>query len=310
MQKLEDIVAQVSIILPVYNGERYLREALDSIQAQTFTDFECIIVNDCSTDSSLAIAEEYAQKDARFVVISNIINSKLPYTLNVGHKVATSPLLTWTSDDNILLPHFLETHISYFTEDKNIEITYAPCMLINEHGLPQQFTIEELPPYIPLKSFTFENITYNTFDTLSPEYMCNDNCIGASFMYKKEVFEKLNGYDVSKFLYEDYDFWIRAFKEHTTFKKISDTVYKYRNHPNALSERTFPDHYYQFRYNIRKLIPTSNKELAYETRMTLYRDICPHLPYIKRIQALWEAFCIAPIKFTSWLIRKVKKKFT
>ncbi len=300
-------MGQVSIIIPVYNGERYLRHALDSIQAQTFTDFECIIVNDCSTDSSLAIAEEYAQKDTRFVVISNEKNSKLPFSLNVGHRAATSNLLTWTSDDNILFPTFLETHMAYFS-DASVDITYAPYLLINENGDPLQIKGFNFPPFIPITSTLFEEQEYPLYNVLDPECMANDNCIGASFMYRKEVFQKIHGYDESKFLYEDYDFWIRAYLAGSKFKKISDLVYKYRSHPNALSKRIFPDHYYNFRYSIRKLIPTQNKELAFETLMTLHRDICPHLSRGKHFQVLCEAFLINPLKLTKLIIKKYRSR--
>ncbi len=299
-------MAQVSIIVPVYNGERYLKEALDSIQAQTMTDFECIIVNDCSTDSSLAIAEDYAQKDARFTVISNEHNSKLPFSLNVGHKAATSNLLTWTSDDNILFPTFLEAHLSYFS-DKNIDITYAPYLSIDENGEPLKRTYESLPPYSPLKYIVFENKEYILRDVLPPEYLANDNCIGASFMYRKDVFEKINGYDVNKFLYEDYDFWIRAYQSRKNFKQIQDIVYKYRSHPNSLSKQKFPDHYYNFRYSIKEVIPTQNKDLAFEIRMTLLRDICPHLSLRRYIIVLWESFLINSRKLIKLTINKTYK---
>jgi glycosyltransferase involved in cell wall biosynthesis len=63
-------MAKISIIIPVYNAEKYLRQCLDSIFYQTFQDFECICVNDESTDSSLTILEEYAREDKRFKIIS------------------------------------------------------------------------------------------------------------------------------------------------------------------------------------------------------------------------------------------------
>src|SRR5436305_12627222 len=78
----------ISIVLPVWNGQRYLADALDSIVRQTYRDFELIIVNDCSTDNSLAIAEEFARGDARVRVLRNEKNLKLPASLNRGFSVA------------------------------------------------------------------------------------------------------------------------------------------------------------------------------------------------------------------------------
>ncbi len=297
---------RVSIILPVYNGERYLREALHSITAQSMPDFECIIVNDCSTDGSLAIAEEFAKNDARFSIITNEKNSKLPFSLNVGHRAASSDLLTWTSDDNILLPNFLETHMAHFTPD--VDLTYAPYIFIDEHGKPQNFDGIEIPSYLPLKKKNIDGENLFIYDTLPAEFLCNDNCIGASFMYRKEVFTKINGYDENKFLYEDYDFWIRAFQAGVRFKRLDDIVYKYRSHPGALSARTFPEKFYNFRYEIRHLAPKDNKDLAFETRMTLHRDICPHLSHAKHLRILWESFCIDPLKLCALFLKKCKKK--
>ncbi len=296
---------QVSIILPVYNGERYFREALDSIEAQTFKDFECIIVNDCSTDSSLTIAEEYARKDNRFKVISNEKNSKLPFSLNAGHAQATSPLLTWTSDDNILLPNFLEAHMAYFA-DENIDITYGPFIMIDEQGLSLKIDYEDAPKYYPYKEILFENEPYAICYTLPPEYMFYESCIGASFMYRKDVFKKLQGYDLSKFLFEDYDFWVRAYKEGMTFKSIEELVYKYRTHPKSLSCRVFPKDYYNFRYEVRKYIPKHLKDLAFEKRISLHRTVCKHLSRRKQLQILAEAFLIDPKRALYTLINKFR----
>ena len=92
---------KVSIVLPTYNGEDYLRESIESVISQTFTDWELIIVNDCSTDSTPKIAEAYAAKDCRIRVIHNEKNQKLPNSLNIGFESASGDYLTWTSDDNI-----------------------------------------------------------------------------------------------------------------------------------------------------------------------------------------------------------------
>jgi len=92
---------KVSIVLPVYNGAKYLRESVDSCLAQTFSNWELIIVNDCSTDESSAIAEEYAAKDERIRVIHNETNLKLPASLNAGFcqakVVAAQTMRDWGS---------------------------------------------------------------------------------------------------------------------------------------------------------------------------------------------------------------------
>lgn len=74
----------ISIVLPTYNGSRFLRDSIESVVSQTYEHWELIIVNDCSTDNTLKIAKEYEERDSRIRVISNNINKKLPASLNIG----------------------------------------------------------------------------------------------------------------------------------------------------------------------------------------------------------------------------------
>lgn len=200
----------VSIILPVYNGEKYLTEAIDNCLLQTYENFELIIVNDCSTDSSLKIAQGYANVDDRIKIINNKTNQKLPASLNIGHQNAHGKYITWTSDDNITKSFFLEKLVSTI-EKENADIIFSNYDVINENG-----------------SFKREQIAGPVIDLIY------GNIFGASFLYKKEVFDKLGGYNEKLFLVEDYDFWLRASFQ---FKMVhlNENLYKYRIHNNSLT---------------------------------------------------------------------------
>src|SRR6266581_3781895 len=78
----------ISIVLPTYNGSKYIRTSIESCLNQTFTDFELIIVNDCSIDNTASIIEEYAAKDGRIIIIHNAFNKKLPLSLNTVYDIA------------------------------------------------------------------------------------------------------------------------------------------------------------------------------------------------------------------------------
>ena len=102
--------ALVSIVLPVYNGARFLAEAIQSCLAQTYPHWELIVVDDCSTDDSPQIVAGFAADDARIRVIRHAHNRKLPGALNTGFDAARGEYLTWTSDDNLLPPRGAGRH--------------------------------------------------------------------------------------------------------------------------------------------------------------------------------------------------------
>lgn len=200
----------VSIILPVYNGEQYLAQAIGSCLQQTYKNIELIIVNDCSTDATLTIARSFADNDSRVKVITNEINKRLPASLNIGHNIAKGEFLTWTSDDNLYLPTAIEIMVNELLQSK-VDFVYANFDQINEQG-----TIT--------RRFKFEK----------PEELIWRNVVGACFLYTPKLYRKNKGYREDLFMVEDYDFWLRAFMQHK-FKHISKTLYKYRKHSNSLT---------------------------------------------------------------------------
>lgn len=108
---------KVSIVLPTYNGDKWLKESIDSVINQSFCDWELIIVDDCSTDDTLSIANKYSSMDKRIHVIHNEVNKKLPASLNIGFRRAEGKYLTWTSDDNMYVSDALEKMVDFL--DKN-----------------------------------------------------------------------------------------------------------------------------------------------------------------------------------------------
>jgi glycosyltransferase involved in cell wall biosynthesis len=92
----------ISIIIPVYNVEPYLRECLDSVVSQTLREIEIVCVNDCSTDKSLTILQEYAARDKRIIVIDKPVNEGLSTTRNIGMAVASGTFLLFVDSDDIL----------------------------------------------------------------------------------------------------------------------------------------------------------------------------------------------------------------
>ena len=207
----------ISIVLPVYNGERYLADSINSILNQTYKDFELIIVNDCSTDSSLEIIEEFARTDPRIIIIYNEQNQKLPRSLNIGFSHCHGEYYTWTSDDNLMLPDFCEAMITKL-QNSNADLVFSRCGIVDSSG-----------------SRIGKTELYDDLD----EIYCN-NIVLASFMYRRKVHDALNGYDTNKFLVEDYDFWLRAYRQFR-FAYIPDILYEIRFHGDNLGTKYFED---------------------------------------------------------------------
>ena len=125
----------VSIVLPVYNGADMLRESLDSILAQTYTNFELIAINDGSTDNSGEILEEYATRDQRIRVVHQE-NQKLPRALSRGFLLAQGEFLTWTSHDNRMKLDCLQKLVACLHRHPNWNMVYANIDIIADDGLP------------------------------------------------------------------------------------------------------------------------------------------------------------------------------
>ena len=202
----------ISIVLPVYNGEKYLSQSIESCLNQTYTNIELIIVNDCSTDGSLNIANSYDEKDIRVRIINNVVNSKLPATLNIGHNEAKGHFITWTSHDNFYELNAIQELQNEIIENK-ADIVYSNFAVIDNEN-----TILREVQYPGIENIIFGNV------------------VGCCFLYKKEVFERNHGYDENFFLIEDYDFWLRA-TIHSRYFHVKKNLYNYRKHEASLTRK-------------------------------------------------------------------------
>ncbi len=203
----------ISIVLPVYNGEKYLRESIDSVLAQTYKNWELLIVDDCSTDSSAAIAKEYASKDRRIYYYRNENNLRLPRNLNKGFRLAKGDYLTWTSDDNKFKPTALEKMYDALKNNQNAQFVFASCRVINSEG---------------------EEIEYIMVDDKRKKQIVGHNVVGACFMYTRKAYEEVGEYNPDFTLVEDYDYWQRIYAKFNAVA-ISDILYEYRWHDGALT---------------------------------------------------------------------------
>ncbi|GAM11536.1 putative glycosyltransferase EpsE [Geobacter sp. OR-1] len=206
----------VSIVLPTFNGARYLAESIESCLNQTFTDWELIIVDDASTDATPGIIARFCSLDKRISAIRHDTNLKLPAALNSGFSHATGDFLSWTSDDNRYRPEAIEAMLQVFENGCETDIVYADYSVIDSSGT------------------VIDQVT-----APDPVYLMRENVVGPVFLYRRSVHEGIGGYDTSLFLVEDYDFWLRAA---ASFRmcSIHRDLYLYRRHESSLSSLHFP----------------------------------------------------------------------
>lgn len=125
---------RLSIGMPVYNGERYIREALDSILSQTFDDFELIISDNASADSTAEICKEYALKDRRIRFYQNSINLGAVANFNLVFELSTGEYFKWAAHDDLLHPEFLRQCIKKLDQDSSIILCHSKVFKIDQNG--------------------------------------------------------------------------------------------------------------------------------------------------------------------------------
>jgi glycosyltransferase involved in cell wall biosynthesis len=202
---------KVSVVMAVFNGEKYLREAIESILNQTLRDFEFIIVDDGSNDGTPGILREYKEKDNRIKIITNKENIGLTKSLNKAIKVAKGEYIARQDADDISLPERLEKQVDFLDKNRNVGVVGTFYYEINKEG-----------KVIGRKTFPCDNerlrkslIKYNPF-------------FHGSVMIRKEVFLKVGLYNENFKKAQDYEFWFRV-----------ANFYKLANIPEFLTKRRY-----------------------------------------------------------------------
>lgn len=218
----------ISIVLPVYNGAKYLRESIESVIAQTYPNWELLIVDDCSKDETPSIAQEYARKDERIRYYRNEENLRLPRNLNKGFSLTRGDYLTWTSDDNRYRPEALERMHDALTHT-SAQFVYCSMDVIDEND-------NLIETYLVNPGSTKRLVGFNT--------------VGACFLYTRKAYEAVGDYDHEMILVEDYDYWQRIAMRFETVT-IGQVLYDYRRHGGALTSTMRQE---QFNRNREKML--------------------------------------------------------
>jgi len=213
---------KVSVIIPVYNSEKFLKESLESVIHQTYSDVEIIAINDGSTDNSLEILKKYENK----ITIINQKNMGLAEALNAGIKKMSGHWLKWLSPDDILYPNAIEILVEEAKKLPENTILYSNWTMIDEKGKKLRDFYES--NYNELSNFDYnvrlldgQQINVNT--TLIPHLLFSKN---------------LSMNTLIDIILVDYDFFLRAGLLHQTrFFLIEKPLIKYRIHGSQQSHQ-------------------------------------------------------------------------
>lgn len=203
---------RVSIVLPVFNGERYLREAIDSCLNQTHQAIELILVDDGSTDGTAEIVAHYARADPRIVAIRNPKNLGLPSTLNLGFARTTGELLSWTSCDNYYAPSAVEALVRYLCTWSDVDFVYSASRNLDEEGRVAPMIKYRGPPWV----------------------LAYWSTVGPYFLYRRKVYESLGGFRTDLQYVEDYEYWVRVYRRFRMMR-LHLPLYYYRRHAKSMT---------------------------------------------------------------------------
>ncbi|MCC6850398.1 MAG: glycosyltransferase [Deltaproteobacteria bacterium] len=201
---------RVSVVLPVYNHLRFLPEAIGSVLAQTYTDFELVIVNDGSTDGTREYLDTLA--DPRIVVVHQE-NRRLPGALNTGFARACGELLTWTSADNHCAPLFLEALVGALDRFPEAGFAYAAFAWIDDES---RITGIHRDQEVTVRSLLKQNPGI------------------AAFLYRRACRDAVGEYDPALDGAEDWDMWLRIVERFPAVY-VPEILYYYRLHADSMT---------------------------------------------------------------------------
>ncbi len=207
----------VSVIMPVYNSQDFLPEAIESILSQTFRDFEFIIMDDCSTDNSLAIALDYQKHDARIRIHHHEQNIGIVGARNTGLELAQGKYVAWMDSDDVSMPERIEKQFLFMESHPEVGVTGANAIMIDEKG-----------------NFLFDIQMPQSHILITWAFCFYDPIINPTVMANRELCIRAGGYrdlakDRSEYFPEDYDLWVRLSNQ-SRFHNFNEPLLKLRKH--------------------------------------------------------------------------------
>lgn len=212
---------KISVLMGAYNCASTLAQAVASIQAQTYQNWELILCDDGSTDATFCVAETLAASEARIILLRNKQNAGLNVTLNRCLSAATGSLIARMDADDDCLPERFEKQAAFLREHPEYAFVSTPMILFDERGVWGQTRTAERPQ--------------------PRDVVCGSPFCHAPVMLQKTCLDAVGGYsqDPKTLRVEDVDLWIRLYAKGFRGYNLQEPLYRMRNDQNALNRRKY-----------------------------------------------------------------------
>jgi len=198
----------VSVIMPVYNGENVIVDAVQSVLNQTYSDFELIIVDDCSIDNTAGKVRELAQQDSRIIIMQNITNLGAAASRNRGCNCARGKYLAFLDSDDLWVADKLDEQVSYM-ESNESDFSYSSFGFMDSKG---KYLGKD---YLVPKSIKYEGL------------LCKNVILCSSVMIKTTAFQD-HKFD-NRFFHEDLRLWLELLREGKQAGGLEEVLVLYRS---------------------------------------------------------------------------------
>lgn len=204
---------KITVLMPVYNGERFLKRSIESVLNQTFDDYEFLIIDDKSNDSSKNIISSYRDKRIRFV--ENEKNAGQMGTLNIGVGLSRGGYIARMDQDDVSLPDRFKKEVKTLDMDSSLGLVYSDSFIVDEDGNRKARTFFDLSR--PYRSFIFDRLMKGNF------------IAGNTVMMRRGVFETIGLYNTAYKVAAEYDLYLRLARRYKV-DFIDEPLAEYRVH--------------------------------------------------------------------------------
>lgn len=252
----------VSVVLPNHNGSAFLKTAVDSVLAQSFTDFELIVVEDGSTDGSAELLASYS--DPRIRVIPLEQNEHICVALNTGLAAAQGKYIARIDCDDCWLPEKLEKQYRYMEENPDCGACFTLVTIVDEE---ERTLSEEQSPFVSI----FREGNRTRFEWLRYLFFFSNHLCHSSAFFRRDIVQQLGPYRTSLVQIQDYEYWMRIANVSQLYVLQEPLVqYRHRIKGGNVSEVT-QTNYFRIKYEIYSVLRGCMEQISDDTLITAFQ---------------------------------------